>query len=304
MLNEIMEAEAYLNNPKDEKSRVNAKLLLGKKKDCKLMGIADILTLVAAAFIFRPENEGLSREQLREAAISIMRIWCGFDEADNTRELEKAKEKYSFWFDDYPAADGWLKEYLIAHLTNDNSPWEEYSETWRKKLNSAKVYTAESISYDSILSNVFARGPLKNYYLAASIGYPKALTRIKNDKDKTPDSRKQRTILKLIAAYEVLRQCHPDQKYVLLQTNRVLNWLGFKSDNSSNWCTNLMWEDNEPLFIVEGHQDFKKFCVNQNFLNDMKIKLEEAASCSKSENTDYYYDTGHGSDKSLELKNL
>lgn len=296
MLNEIKEAEAYLCVPDSDDTRLGVKLLFDNKKgECKLNGIADVLTLVISHYLFGFQKCHELDVNMEKMAILIMRIWCGFDNDVKDEELKAAKEENKEWFKKYPQAEGWLRVYHEKHLKGKTGSWEEYSTKWNKTLNSKYVYQAESFCFENILAQAIARGPLKEYYLVIKKKYEDAIKNdIKGKNEKTPDARKQRTILKLLAAYRILQKLHPEQSYVLMQANRILNWLGYESSNKDRWCPDLTW-CGEPIFLIKSDYDFKKMSINQEFLNEMDIHLREDISEINRNEYDIYQDAGHGS---------
>lgn len=302
MLNEIKEVESYLCTPRSVDTRLGIKLLTDNfKGDCKLNGIADILTLVASHYLFDVYKFHELNRDVEKMTILIMRIWCGFENDVMGDELKIAKEENREWFKKYPQAEGWLRVYHDQHLKGKTCNWEEYSNKWKKTLNSKYLYQAESLCFENILAQAIARGPLQEYYLVIKKKYEDAIKndiRDKNRKGKILDSRKQKTILKLLAAYKILQKLHPRQSYVLMQTNRILNWLGYESDNKERWCLDLTW-CGEQIFFIDSDYDFKKMSVNQKFLNEMDVHLQEASSTSILSEYDIYQDTGYGKKNGL-----
>ena len=299
MLNERKEAEGYLCEPDSDDTRLGAKLLSDNfKGDCKLNGIADVLTLVACHYLYGFSGFGQAGQKAEEMAVLIMRVWCGFENDVTEDELRTAKEENEKWFKMYPQAEGWLRTYHGRHLKEKSDDWTAYSRKWKKHLNSENLYQAESLCYGNILAQA-ARGPLKSYALVIKNDYEKALkNEIRNQEGKAPDVRRQRTILKLIAAYKVLQLLHPGQKYVLLQTNRILNWLGFDSDKEDRWCLDFHWRG-EPVFLMKSYRDFKKFSVNQAFLEEMDVRLWEGVPESVPNGYSIYQDAGPGKKNGL-----
>lgn len=309
MLNELQEAEAYLRKPDSDDTRLKAQLLSDDfDKTCKLNGIADVLTMVVRRYLdlcksgkaevcesgIADEN---TEENTEEMAILIMRVWCGFDGDVTEAELKRAKDCNQKWFQKYPKADGWLRAYHEKHLKGKCGSWQEYSGKWKKILNSQLLYQAESICFGNILAQAIAGGGLKTYYLVMNKAYEETLaTELRNPDGKMPGQPKQKNILKILAAYKVLQRVHPQQKFVLLQTNRILNWMGFESDREQNWCLNITWRG-EPLFTKDGGSDYKKICVNQDFLKEMDVHLQESKTIP--DGCHVYEDIGHGRKKAL-----
>lgn len=295
MLDEVKEVESYLKNPDAHDVRVGAKLLFDNYKECKLNGLADILTLVVCQYLFEYNCGKKLNDELKNKAILIMRIWCGFDEDVKSDELMKAKQENKQWFVKYPQAEGWLRNYYVEHSNKKKCcDWSKYSEKWKNSLNSGQVYQAERICYENIIAQAVARGALKKYNLVVKKEYEDIMNNdVRNENGKKPDARKKKTILKLLAAYKILQLQHPNQKYVLLQTNRVLNWLGYKSDKKDRWCLKFKW-CGEPIFLMDSHGDFKKFAVNQAFLEKIDVQLKEKQADERLEGYNIYLDDGHG----------
>lgn len=294
MLDEIKEVEAYLCNPEDENPRIGASLLFdGFKGKCKLNGLKDVLTLVASRYLYDFCKFDNFDKESKDKVILILRIWCGFESDVTQEELELAKTENKEWFDRYPQAEGWLRAYHAKHCNRESHNWSNYSEKWVPQLRTKNIYQAETTSYESVLAQVIARGPLKTYYLVMRDNYADALKNdIKDGEGKVPGVRKQRNLIKLIAAYKALQLLHPGQEYVLLQTNRVLGWLGLGSDKDDRWCLDFTWRG-EPLFLKDGDKDFKKFYVNQSFLEAVDAQIKENVSDFSKEEYVVYQDAGH-----------
>lgn len=297
MLDEIREVKSYLCNPDDDNPRISANLLFENYKgNCKLNGLKDILVLVASHFFYDfCSSENFSKDS-KKKTILIMRIWCSFENDVTEEELEFAKSECEKWFATYPQAEGWLKTYHTKHCNRETHNWTNYSKKWVSQLGEKKIYKAEVATYESILAQVIARGPLKTNYLVMKNAYIDAVKNdIRDGRGKTPGTIKKRNVIKLIAAYKMLQTLHPGQKYVLLQTNRVLAWLGMSSDKDDRWCLDFTWKD-EALFLKEGSSDFKKYYVNQEFLDEMDVQILESISDLSREEYLIYQDAGHQSE--------
>ena len=294
MLNEIKEVEAYLCNPKDDNSRLSSKLLTENfKPHCKLNGIAEVLTLVASYYLYNFNNcEGFT-EETREMTVLILRIWCGFAEDVSDEERAIAKHKNKEWFVKYPNAEGWLYSYHSKHITDEVISWSDYSNEWSDKLKSNFAYKSNAFCYDSILAQAVSRGRLKTYYLGINESYENVFGEdIKTSANKTPDARKRKTLIKLIAAYKLLQKFHEGQKSVLIQSNRILNWLGYKSDKSDRWCSDILWK-NKRIITIESYKDYKKMSVDEEFLKHFDIKLLDNQPQDIPKGYILYDDNGH-----------
>lgn len=296
MLNEIMEVESYLGAP--TASRLNANLLRdGKKDECKLNGIADVLSMIAAYYIYHFSGASKMDEELEKKVTLILRIWFGFEGDVSLEEWEDAKKEK--WFEAYPYAEGWLREYLKPYLS-ENETWRAYSDKWCDAWKASMAYKLKQLVYPNIIAQALARGELKEYVLVTK-KCKDFFADIQNEKGKKPSKERRATLLKLIAAYKILQLQQPGQKYVLMPTNRILNWCGYNSYKPDRMCPSLRWK-NAPLVLVESHKDFRKFRIHSDFLSEMEIQLvekKEAANIDH-ERYDIYQDYGHGKDKGLE----
>lgn len=295
MLNEIMEVESYLGDPKD--SRLNAKLLGDgfKKGEYKLNGIADVLSMIAAYYIDRFSDISKIDETLEEKVTLILRIWFGFEGDVNLEELKEAKKDK--WFEEYPNADGWLREYLKPNLS-ENRTWTTYSEKWRDAWKRPMAYQAKQLVYQNIIAQAQARGKLKEYVLVTK-KCDDFFADIQNEKGKKPSKVKKKALLKLIAAYKILQLQQSEQKYVLMQTNRILNWCGYSSYKEERMCSNYRW-NNKLLVSMESYDDFRKFSIHSDFLDAMEIQLVEMEEAEVIDRSRYDIYRDYGQDRELE----
>jgi len=302
MLNEFLEVETYLGDPTTEDIRLNHKLLADDfKGKCKLNGIHDILVLIACRYIYDFCKVTELNREVFDKTILILRIWCGFEGDVSSKDLAQAKSENQEWFKSYPYAEGWLRFYHDKYLKEKGASWSVYSIEWKAKLCSKSVYYAESICYENILAQAVARGPLKTYYLVVDKKYDELIqNEVKTDKGKRPDKRRQRNMLKLLGTYKVLQLFHPGQKSVLMQTNRIANWLGLSSVKDDRWCLELRWK-NEPIFQKEGFGSYMKFSVNQSFLEMIDLQLMERIEEIDRTKYNVYGDNGHGRSNGLIL---
>ena len=300
MLNEFLEVTSYLENPIADDIRLNYKLLSDDfKGKCKLDGIADVLTLIACHYIYDFCKVTEVSRKIADKTILILRIWCGFEEDVSSEELEKAKIENQEWFKTYPYAEGWLCSYHDKYLKEEGGAWSVYSLEWKKKLHSSNVYRAEKVSYENILAQAVARGSLKNYYLVVSKKYEDIINNeVINAKGKRLATGRQRTMLKFLGAYSVLQLLHPKQKFVLMQSARILNWLGYDANKPERIVGDIIW-NGEPIFQLDGQGDFRKFSVNSKFLSEIELKVQEGEINQEPDVYDMYQDIGHGKKKGL-----
>jgi hypothetical protein len=301
MLNEVMEVEAYLRDPQSENPRIKLKLLLDDfHRDMKLNGIGDILALIVSQYLSRFAKEQELHDALIKRAILVMRVWCGFEDDVSEEELTIAKEEEKEWFATYPDAEGWLKKYYYKHLKPSAPSWGAYSKKWKEILNTSLVYQAKTQCYENFLAQAVAMVAPKEQYLLMRECKNGWLPDVTNANGKLPDKRKRNNIFKLLVAYKILERFQPGQEWVLIQTNRVLAWLGMESDRSERWCTEILWRG-EPLIYIESGSDYKKFKVNSDFLKEMDVQiLVEEPECIP-DGYQVYCDGGHGKDNELKL---
>lgn len=289
MLDELKEARAYLSNPLDDTPIIRKSLLTGRYKNSatNLHGIADFLTMICRHYLYNYSDmkDNVCTEEIRNSAIMIMRIWCGFDSDISEDELNRVKADNQKWFRDYPFAEHWLKKYHSKHL-EDGPKWKKYSNEWKDKLNSGLVFAAKQNCYDSILSSALILGPLKTYYLMIK---PDDLKFTKPTRNK---------FLKLLAVYMLQKRFHTNQDWVLLPGHRIQNWMGVDGD-SSRWC---MCSDRggRNLFKSETKNGYIKVTIDQEILRALDVQLLESKPESLPKDCDVYYDTGYGKENSLE----
>lgn len=288
MLDELKEVRAYLSNPLDDRIIIQKNLLTGRYKNSntKLNGIADFLTIICRHYLYDyiGMKDNVCTENIRESAIMIMRIWCGFNNDVSEKELSQTKAENEKWFNDYPFAEQWLKNYHSKHLQGGAS-WEEYSNEWKDKLNSGLVFAAKQNCYDSILSSALAFGPLKTYYL-----------KMKPDNlNLTEPTRKK--FLKLLAVYMVQKQFHMNQKWVLFPSQRTQNWMGL-DDNNARWLVKSD-KNGRKLFSSNAKTGRVKITINQEILKALDVKLLETKPETIKNDYLIYCDAGYGIDNPL-----
>jgi hypothetical protein len=183
-------------------------------------------------------------------------------------------------------------------LAHRKSTWSDYSKEWKEKLKSPLVYSAERQCYEIILAQALAIGAPKRYYLQMKECKKGVIPGVTRSNGTLPDKRKRRNLFKIIIAYKLLQRFHPNQEWVLLQTNRVLSWMGMESDKADRWCLDIQW-NGEPLVETQSVIDYKKLRVNSNFLKEMDIQLLEQLPSTVPDGYQIYCDTGYGKDNEL-----
>lgn len=294
MLDEIKEVESYLTKPQTDNPRIQPKLFSEVKDDSvKLYGISEYLTIICRYYLYNYSTmkDNCCDENVRTNAKLIMRAWCGFSGDLSEDELKKVKTDNEKWFQDYPKADGWLRAYHKKHLKNIAS-WDDYSSTWKEHLNNDLIYRRVGNCYETILAEAIAQGPLKIYYLTMKKDYEDISFTKPEGKGNISKPTKNK-IIKFIATYMLQTRFHPEQKWVVAPKLRMLNWLGYDTNKHTKWFPEVLWNGENPFGRVS-ENNIAKITVNQNFINDMGIKI--TATKPKEIHNEYnvYYDTGYG----------
>lgn len=173
MLNEILEFEAYVKSPESEKPRIQPKLLTNNfSEDGNLFGIERILIVIARGYIFSKchqneiyNSDGMVNNELLNDTRVILQRWCGIDFDESGLQIDR--ESISNWFEKYPEADGWLKQYWMFHCaktTKKEKMWNTIEKQWGKSL-MEKDYAEDHITLDSVIANAINRGPLRERYM-------------------------------------------------------------------------------------------------------------------------------------------
>lgn len=156
MLNERLELEAYVSNPKSENPRLQPKVLTNKF-DIKmgkysLRGITRVLTIVTQEILF-PEGMDSADSDLLQIRMQtvpvILNHWCGFLPEGDFQEVkdEAIKTAVEKWFTKYPESDGWLYEYWKhQYITYQMA----VAERKKKRQNSKSDSATMDISADDI----------------------------------------------------------------------------------------------------------------------------------------------------------
>lgn len=324
MLNEFLELEAYVTEPKSDVPRIQPYLLTDSFGDSKeLDGLEQILTTIARGFIFLDNKrtlyaeDGLINEKLLVDTIWILQRWCGFG---NSEVQESEDSSIGKWIRQYPDADGWLREYWKYHFNKGGKKkgtkktcealWKDVAKKWDKRLNEEWDYRAKSINFKNVIANALEMGPLQKRYFVfrkdlkkipvkekATFDY---LYEVAEGKSK-PNINKKMKFLKNIAAYLALLEYYPKgQKEVLLERGQLLGWYGqddAKGDNSIWYFDNLLWRG-KPIFIRNWHVKLRvKFLVNPEFLEEFDFRLIEESEIEDYKAFDDYWileDCGHG----------
>ena len=115
MLNEYLELEAYVKNPKSDNPRIQPNYFTGSFEDvCELNGLEQILTTIARGYLFTYCPKEYDINKRIENTLYILRKWCGFAYEDG-KEFQR-EDSIVAWFEAFPEADGWLNTYWMYHF--------------------------------------------------------------------------------------------------------------------------------------------------------------------------------------------
>lgn len=336
MLNEIRELEAYLTKPNMDRPRIQPYLFTDSFSDGKYLAELDqILNTIARGFIYSSYDkeqiyipEGLIHEKIMMSVMYILQRWCGFQ--DVIRRIDCDDSLICKWFERYPEADGWLKNYWMYHFEKKEKPkktkkkktaeqlWNEIETYWSKGLNSDKDFRFKSITYKNVIANALEMGELKERYLVFRKDLKSATSNEKNRFNylfevapgtSKPQITTKMKFLKNIAAYLILRELHPDgQKEVLLKRGQLLGWYGqddTKNDNKIWYLENFFWK-NEPIFSRnEKGNTFIKLQIKTEYIEyfDFKVILKsEVMQLNEREKYWILEDCGHGLESCWTIK--
>ena len=328
MLNEYLELEAYIKNPRTDKPRIQPNYFTGSFGDvCELNGLEQILTTVARGYLFSYCPKEYEIEDKVENTLYILCKWCGF-EYDGIENMRQEKSVLK-WFEDYPEADGWLKNFWNYQFDtrkkvmiekkgskknvsevelSKEKLWAKTEEKWKDSLNSSSDFQGKKITYKNVIANAFEEGPLKNRYLAFK--KDRNTTKVKGDKrfdylyeleqgKKTVQEQTKYKFLKSIVNYLVLKEQHPkDQVMVLFRSGQLLGWYGqddVKNDDKIRYFPFLFWKGETIFTRGYNRTNYVKLGMNQEYLEEFDFKLIEKNQME--EYKEMYWvmeDCGHG----------
>lgn len=248
MLNEISEYEQYsCKNPQENCTRLSS---LNKA----LNGLNRAMVIVARYWMFNEENQADIAK-----AKQALEAWCGLTKNDEFNDIS-----------------GWL----IKFMGKEN--WEKYFKSKKEKdiskscfnanLADSKTNDFRKITYDRVLADAFAAGPLKRYYLVCKKDfYEQAGLRFELDKNNAVKfndiNRKTNAKLKLTACYKLGG---------IFTQEEFKNWSPFnyrkpetfkfkgeticqKEEISDNLFKLTMQEEWESNFQIVSEPDFKEW---------------------------------------------
>ena len=326
MLNEILEFQAYVSEPTSETPRVQPGYLTKNHKkpdELPLMGINQILTVIARGFIFDEKySEGffvdgvITENAVRDTKVMLNR-WCGFKKEDCSDIVKE-------WFKDYPEADSWLEKYWKHWFCmkktemekNTKEQWVRLKEKWETNLNSEMDYTEESFSFGNIIANAIVQGPLRERYCIIRKSGDQQRIRDLNglygyifeDNNETPQ--KKLKMLRNIVIFLILQAEHPDkQTEILMEKMRLLGWYGNddRDGHDEVWFfEEFEWKDKPIMYhIPSDNKDYAKYGIASDYLEHFGFGLIEANQ--KDGYLDEYWvlrDTGYGRKHPLEIINV
>lgn len=327
MLNEILEFEAYVKSPESEKPRIQPKLLTNNfSEDGNLFGIERILIVIARGYIFSKchqneiyNSDGMVNNELLNDTRVILQRWCGFDFDESGLQIDR--ESISNWFEKYPEADGWLKQYWMFHCakkTKKEEMWNTIERKWGEGL-IEKDYAEDHITLDSVIANAINRGPLRERYMV--LRKDRSATPAKKEKERftylysmkpgkdgkihSLQEKTREKLLKNIAMYLLSREYHPkEQKFILLYGDKLLGWYGlddYKRERKNWYFPECVWENPDEKSIMEVYSQekgwqFVKMAINQDFLEYFEFRIIDEKQIKDYDKSKYWIikDMGHG----------
>jgi len=317
MLNEFLEFQAYVKEPRSEKPRIQPKYFTGSfSENGELNGLEQILTVIARGVLFPCDGQkdnaqaNDTKEGRIEDTIEILRRWCGFDDIESGEREDAFVRK---WFMDYPEAEGWLHTYWNYHFDKCKKSPKAKDELWKNAKKRKEVlegthdYMWNKISYKNVIANALELGPLRERYLV--LKKDKNQNKVKEKKifeylyqmregSSKKQEKTQHRFLKQIAAYLILQEQHPKgQEEVFLRKGPLLGWYGKDDPNGekSSWCIEDMWWNDKPIFSIKGSGSYIKLIVDLEYLRTFDFRIIKPDEIEKYRK-DYWIlkDCGHG----------
>ncbi len=304
MLNEIIELEAYMGDPRMDKPRLQPNLLtdnFGKKnKEYKLNGLDQILTVIARGFIFAELEDELKtgKRVITDEEISTVKDalnrWCGF-KVEMVGDTKKVDE----WFNKYPKANDYLKNFWEYHhkkTSDKNLTWEECEKKWSDKYNSRNSYQAESVTFDNIIASALNAGPLKerlciikkpdeDALLKKIIKKPDALyDYLFTEYDGNPQKKTKIRMLRNIITFLMLRSEEGEnKKEVLLPKLRLFGWYGTDDTDGKiyKWYLEAFKYNDEKIMYALSGADYTKFGIREDYLKKFGFAIIDANDKNK-----------------------
>lgn len=327
MLNEYLELEAYVKNPKSDKPRIQPNYFTGSFEDvCELNGLEQILTTIARGYLFTYCPKEYDINDKVKNTLHVLRKWCGFTYEDSNEFLRD--NSILAWFKDFPETDGWLKSYWMYHFDQKKKEkdskkdkkmpsakqaskkvlWEKVEKQWNNSLNGTYDYQARKITYKNIIASALELGPLQKRYLVFKKDNNAVKVSVKKQFDylyelglgkKTVQEETRYKFLKSVANYLILKEQHPeDQTSVWLKAGPLLGWYGqddIKNDSKIRYFPFLLW-NRETIFIREGGgSNYVKLGMNQDYLEKFDFHLIEENQIEEFKESYWVLeDCGHG----------
>ena len=330
MLNELKEFEAYVTKPESPNPRVQPKMLTDHfyEKDSYLMGIEEIMTVIARGYLFSKEHqiysqEGQINENVIEDAIELLHRWTGFADTKYRARTENAQlEK---WMKKHSVKDGWLKKYWIFQYqkfeegkkTKQSKKeikqksevcWQEIEKKWNKSFNSPMDYSAIKITYKNVIANALEKGPLRNRYLVMKRSEEQVGKKFKKSESKpfsylTDKSCRQATsdtkIIKIIATYLMNKENHPGgQNEIWIKSSDLSRW--YAQDDSKNgleswYPKNVTWNGKHIYAFKNLFRRYTKVIIDQEYLREYDFHIIDSKDAKLYKDTYWILeDAGHG----------
>lgn len=289
MLDEKIEAEEYLSG-----KRINIRHLTKNfDKDCKLVGLDSIMSVLARDFIDKVVDEMKGKtpnyKELGPYSSALLGQWLGIyaDMKESTEtsvaksETQKAAKKVLAQYSPYKEVIPKLYEAQQDKKTVTVN-WDTYCKKYVERLNSGFAYHISAVSYESAFSTALQKKTLSRRYLKINTGVLDKYLKDKSRKIKPGENLKAPTkstltkFLKLAAAYLILKENHPKQSYVLFDKTRVLDWSDIQDTNFGSFISKFVYERdgvNVPVFDRISGEAYSKFMVDSIFLEEMGAEI-------------------------------
>ena len=318
MLDELKEYQLYTYDPKDPYFEEDNRRLRNKtflRND--FSGVGRAMEILARHCLFSSDSEqqpddwcGTERMAMTER---VLRGWCGF-----YKEAERHRIPT-----EYLSLDHWIQNY-ISEMEKGRE--KALLEKWDRKKNyyGAKISSISKqkndenrISYQRTIANALREGPLKRRYLIGKLDPEETIeNRTDIGRQRKFDRRSVPVVLGLTAMYCLQRErCNEnDKRYVIINLERLADWLCKDSEIQRNSLTDKWHYRGEPLFSVLEYGRNIRYAMNRRWLEDGGWQLidatdgdstlDEFLAVHKGEGYSYYKDgLIDSSNKNILIKN-
>lgn len=174
--------------------------------------------------------------------------------------------------------------------------WNVLEKKWNERLNCGLDYYATMITYNNIIANALEIGPLQNRYFVVKKDWKskdEPVEENKRFKYLSDKSRRQESsdmkIMKIIAAYLVRLQIHPDeQNEVWLRNGDLGNWYGVddgKNGSKTYYPNDVTWKGKPIYTRYNLRGSFTKVSVDADYLKEFDFKIIDAEDADKYKDT-------------------